>query len=243
MKVCVITDNLFIFEKFTELLKEREEGTDQFDFYYTSWNESLKKRFEKDSSMKPILLKQAEDSFFDAYDLFISLHCKQIFPKKMVEEHTCINVHPGLNPYNRGWFPQVFGIINKLPIGVTIHFMDQELDHGPILYQKRIELREDDTSLDVYDRILDTEIELLRLHLDEILAGTYEAVPMESEGNINLKKDFDALCELDLDKTATYREVIDHLRALTHAPYNNAYFFDRDGNKVYIGVSLKKEEK
>ena len=67
--------------------------------------------------------------------------------------------------------------------------------------------------------------------------------PMESEGNINYKQDFDALCEIDRDKPATYGEVIDFLRALTHAPYNNAYFYDTDGKKVYVGITLKKEER
>ena len=40
------------------------------------------------------------------YNLVMSIHCKQLFPTELVNNVRCVNVHPGLNPYNRGWFPQ-----------------------------------------------------------------------------------------------------------------------------------------
>lgn len=238
MKVCVITDNLYIFEEFSRLLEDRNV---RFDFFYSPRNKAFRERFGGQGNIRPLELKAQSAEFFDGYDLFFSLHCKQLFPEYMVEHCRCINVHPGYNPYNRGWFPQVFGILNKKPIGVTIHRIDRELDHGPILFQRKLELRSEDTSKDIYNRILAAEIDLLREHLDEILAGTCPETPMAEEGNINYKADFDALCRLDLDETATYGQVIDRLRALTFAPYDNAYFVDQDGKKVYVGITLKKE--
>lgn len=240
MKVCVITDNQYIFNSFTDLLKRKPQNA-EFDFFYTSWNKEFREKYGEDGAMRPVKLKEQGDEFFNSYDMFISLHCKQLFPDKMVNEHLCINVHPGYNPYNRGWFPQVFGIMNKLPIGVTIHKMDTELDHGPILYQQTLELYGDDTSKDIYGRILALEMELVEEHIEDILCGNYTLTPMEGEGNINTKQDFDGLCAIDMDKPATYGEVIDFLRAMTFAPYNNAYFIDSDGKKVYVGVTLKKE--
>lgn len=242
MKVCIITDNTYIFEGFSEILERKRPEGHSFDFYFTSWNKAFCEKFGEDGKMKPIRLKDCDESFFSLYDIFISLHCKQLFPEEMVNNHLCINVHPGYNPYNRGWFPQVFSIMNKLPVGVTIHKMDSELDHGDILWQEKLTLKSDDTSKDIYNRILETEIRLLDEHLEELLLGDYEALPMSSQGNINTKKDFDDLCEIDMKKEATYGEVIDFLRAMTFAPYNNAYFYDEDGKKVYVGVTLKKED-
>ena len=241
MKVCVITDNEYIFNSFTDLLKRKPQNA-EFDFCYTAWNKAFREKYGENGGMRPVKLKEQGDEFFNSYDLFISLHCKQIFPDEMVNKHLCINVHPGCNPYNRGWFPQVFGIMNKLPIGVTIHKMDTELDHGDILYQQTLELRADDTSKDIYMRILALEMELIEEHIEDILSGNYTLTPMENEGNINTKQDFDELCAIDMDKPATYGEVIDYLRAMTFAPYNNAYFIDSDGKKVYVGVTLKKED-
>ncbi len=242
MKICIITDNTYIFDGFTDLLKRKPQSSHSFDFYFTSWNRDFREKFAGSDAMKPIRLKEQNEEFFSKYDMFISLHCKQLFPKEMVENHLCLNVHPGYNPYNRGWFPQVFGIMNKLPIGVTIHKMDAELDHGDILWQKKIPLHGDDTSKDIYNRILETEMEMLDEHLEDILSGNYMLTPMQGEGNVNSKQDFDNLCAIDMNKQATYGEVIDYLRALTFAPYNNAYFYDDDGKKVYVGVTLKKED-
>ena len=240
MKVCVITDNLYLYERFIDLLDRKPQNAD-FDFFYSKWNRAFKETFGENGSIRPIKLVEQEDDFFNAYDLFISLHCKQLFPDKMVTKYTCINVHPGLNPYNRGWFPQVFSILNHLPVGVTIHKMDTELDHGPIIIQRQLKLGAEETSKDVYDRILATEMELMEEYLEDILNDDYTLTPMLGEGNINYKEDFEALCEIDRDKTATFGEVIDFLRAMTHQPHKNAYFYDDDGKKIYVGVQLEKE--
>jgi methionyl-tRNA formyltransferase len=74
----------------------------------------------------------------------------------------CINIHPGLNPYNRGWYPQVFAINNGLPHGATIHEMDDKIDHGDIIYQKSVDIKLSDTSKTLYERVLDTEIFLFK---------------------------------------------------------------------------------
>ena len=236
MKICVFTDNSYIYEGFSALLPRFKEHT--FDFFYSPWNRAFSPR----ENFRPLRLKDQGRDFYESYDLFLSLHSKQLFPTELVENHLCINVHPGLNPFNRGWFPQVFSILNGLPCGVTIHKMDAELDHGPILWQEEVPLFASDTSKDVYDRILKKELELLENHLGDLLAGNFSLTPMPHEGNINYKADFDALCRIDRDEPATYGAVIDRLRALTHAPYENAYFIDDDGKKVYVGIILRKED-
>lgn len=83
----------------------------------------------------------------------------------------------------------MFGIIIKKPIDVTIHKMDTELDRGPTLYHKKLKLKAEDTSKDVYDRILQAEMELVEEHLEDILLGNYELYPMKEEGNVNTKSD------------------------------------------------------
>ena len=236
MKICVFTDNSYIYEGFCALLPRFPEH--HFDFYYSPWNAAFSPR----ENFRPLRLRDQDVAFYNSYDLFLSLHSKQLFPQALVENHLCINVHPGLNPHNRGWFPQVFSILNGLPAGVTIHKMDAELDHGPILWQEEIPLYAHDTSQDIYTRILRKEIEMLEAHLGDLLAGNYTLTPMEGEGNINYKADFDALCPIDLNEPATYGAVIDRLRALTHEPYQNAYFVDADGKKVYVGITLRKED-
>lgn len=222
MKICVITDNSYIFEKFGEIVASSKHS---FEFYYSSINSYFVEKYKECEGFNPICLKLQSSQFYRKYDLFISLHCKQIFPDDLVDSCRCINVHPGYNPYNRGWFPQVFSIINKKPIGVTIHEIDHELDHGPIIYREALEIYPYETSEDVYNRIQQLEIEMLKDHLDELVEGNYQTYKMECEGNLNLKKDFTNLCELDMDKTTTLRELIDLLRATTFEKYNISAFY------------------
>jgi len=191
--------------------------------------------------LSPINLKEEWQEVVQSYDLVISIHCKQIFPAEMTRAVKCINVHAGLNPFNRGWFPQVFSIINGLPWGVTIHEIDEELDHGDIIIQEQMELHAWDTSSSAYNRILDKEIELLEKVLIKIVDGNYSTMKMPSEGNVNLKKDFKDLCMLDLNEKVTMKEAIDRLRALSYSGYKNAFFNDDYGNKVHISVKLEKE--
>ena len=235
MRVCVITDNKFIFERFRKLVKNSQH---EFEFYYSSFNKKFSDDYRDELKFKPVRLKECDAGFFDRYDVFFSLHSKQMFPVDMVRNYRCINFHPGLNPYNRGWFPQTFSLVNHLPVGVTIHEMDAELDHGPIIYQKEVEVESWETSWDVYNKILSLEIELLDAHLDDLVKKNYVASPMQEEGNINKKEDFDRICKLDLESMGTFREHIDLLRALTFSGYDNAYFVDKKGNKVYVTIDL-----
>lgn len=180
-------------------------------------------------------------NIINSFDIVFSLHCKQIFPGKLVNNITCINVHPGYNPYNRGWYPQVFSIINKLPVGVTIHLMNSEIDHGPIIYQQQISIQEHETSFEVYEKLIAKEKELLEKYFSNLIFGDYQIFDVENNGNYNSITDFNKLCELNLNDTASLKEHIDLLRSLSHGNFKNAYFINSDGKKNYISVTITPE--
>jgi phosphoribosylglycinamide formyltransferase-1 len=58
--------------------------------------------------------------------------------------------------------------------GCTVHFVDEELDGGPIIVQRAVEVRDDDTSETLAARILGQEhvayVDALRV----LAAGQYE---------------------------------------------------------------------
>lgn len=182
------------------------------------------------------------DTLLDKYSLIISIHCKQIFPKKLVEGTRCINVHPGYNPINRGWYPQVFAIINNLELGATIHEIDEKIDHGAIIARKKVPLYNWDSSLTAYNRVLDAEIELLRDNIKSIVDNTYSSFEMESIGNFFSRQDFVDLREINLDEKVSMKTAIDKLRALTHGTFKNAYFLDKEtGKRIYLRLDLEEE--
>ncbi|QHT59320.1 phosphoribosylglycinamide formyltransferase [Paenibacillus lycopersici] len=83
-----------------------------------------------------------------------------------------INVHPALLPA----FPGVRGIRQALEYGVkltgvTVHFVDGGMDTGPIILQRAVEIRDDDTEETLAERIHAVEHELLPLAVRRIAEG------------------------------------------------------------------------
>jgi methionyl-tRNA formyltransferase len=235
LPVLILTDNVYLAGQFRALLAAKPAlATVEFEYRCSPASEEAM----RPSGIAPLSVKQEWESFPGRYSLVISAHCKQLFPAGMVQQVRCINVHPGLNPYNRGWFPQVFSILNKLPLGATIHEIDAELDHGPIIAQKPVPVFEHDTSLTAYNRVQAAEIELLDEHLEAIISGDYASFPAHATGNLNLKKDFNKLLTIDRNEVLTFGQAIDRLRALTHGSYQNAFFYDADGRKVFVNLVL-----
>lgn len=238
--VLVISDNQVLLERvYNILLKKEFFRFINFSFAYSS-------QATMDTTVVPNLrqINIAENLFgiSEKYDLIISLHCKQIFPKELIKKIKCINIHPGFNPYNRGWYPHVFSMINKLPAGVTIHEMDEKIDHGPIIVQKEIKIHSHDTSADLYGKIIELEIMLFSKYIESILQNSYGAHTPLQDGNINLKKDFDDMKIIHAKKMYSGQEIIDLLRALTHNQYNNAYFLDENNKKIFIKIILRRED-
>ena len=193
----------------------------------------------RQSDMPKIDVKQNVSELIENYGLVFSAHCKQIFPYALTSKVRCVNAHPGYNPYNRGWFPHIFSILNGLPTGITIHEMDEHLDHGKIIVQQQYEIKSWDTSESIYAELMQIERKLLLDWFPKIRDHDYKGI-IPDEGNIHYKKDFDKLRELKLDQMGTLGEHIDLLRALSHGIYRNAYFSD-SGEKVYLHLSLEKE--
>lgn len=238
ISVLVISDNLPLTVFFQKLVRERLFKVAKVDYCYSGVNKSPAALIEVGA--KPLNLKSSEiiNTLVGRYDFVFSLHCKQIFPSELVKAVKCVNLHPGLNPYNRGWYPQVFSIINKKPAGATLHYMDEQVDHGAIIAQQEVFIYSWDTSLDVYNRIFQAEKILLEENLEAVLSGSAQGVMPASEGNYNSISDFNRICELDLRRVGTLMEHIDLLRALSHSDFNNAYYIDADGRKIFVRINF-----
>lgn len=77
------------------------------------------------------------------FDLFIVAAYGKIIPSAILDipKHGTLNVHPSLLPKFRGASPIRSAILNDVrETGVSIMLMDAELDHGPIVAQKKVEI-------------------------------------------------------------------------------------------------------
>jgi phosphoribosylglycinamide formyltransferase 1 len=89
--------------------------------------------------------------------------------------HQIINIHPSLLPSFKGLDAQKqafeYGVKYT---GCTVHFVDEELDHGAIIAQKVVEVRDDDTAETLSARILEQEHALYVEAIAKITSGNYE---------------------------------------------------------------------
>lgn len=240
MKVLIIIDNVIQYDRILKVINNFNLKDVDFDFRHSSVKSAIWEHPDfKNQVHKIIDVKNDLQTIINQFDLVISVHCFQMFPKELVSTVRCINIHPGYNPINRGWYPQVFAIVNHLPIGATIHEMDEKLDNGSIIAREFVEIYSWDTSETIYNRVLEKEIELFNSNFTSIILNKYKLISPESEGNLFLKKDFNKLCEIDLNECTTYGDCIDRLRALSHGDYLNAYFIDEiTGKKVFLKLDL-----
>lgn len=73
-----------------------------------------------------------------------------------------INIHPALLPSFKGVDGQGDALRYGVKIsGCTTHFMDEKVDHGPIILQAAVLVKDDDTRESLAERILKVEHQLL----------------------------------------------------------------------------------
>lgn len=86
--------------------------------------------------------------------------------------HRILNVHPSLLPAFVGLDAQRQAIEHGVKVsGVTVHLVDEELDHGPILLQRTVPLREDDDEEALSARILEQEHQVYPEAIELLLDG------------------------------------------------------------------------
>jgi len=75
-----------------------------------------------------------------------------------------MNIHPSLLPAFPGWDMNVHKAVLEYGVkvtGCTLHFVDEKMDAGPIIIQKVVEVKEDDTEETLKRRVQEAEGEAL----------------------------------------------------------------------------------
>jgi methionyl-tRNA formyltransferase len=118
-----------------------------------------------------------------APDLIVVMAYGQILPKAVLEVPplACLNVHASLLPRWRGAAPiQAAIAAGDRETGVTLMYMDQGLDTGDILLQRRVEILPNDTGGSVHDRLADVAPEALLESLRLVAAGNAPRIPQDN---------------------------------------------------------------
>ncbi len=154
-----------------------------------------------------------------------------------------VNLHPSLLPFNRGMHPYYWSLVEGTPAGVSIHYIDEEIDSGLLLCQKKIETDITTTGSSLYEEAENEIISLFKQNYDMIVEGSLNATKVNvEEGTFHLKKELDNHSHIDLNKTYKARDLINIMRARTF-PSGQSSFFYLDGQKYSINIKIEKCKK
>lgn len=155
----------------------------------------LKNKFIKTNSVKKLLNRHgikiielksninSEDSLNiikkNNPDLLISIAGNEIFKKDLIEmaPKGCLNLHSALLPKYRGLLP-TFWVLknNEKYTGVSVFYVDEGIDSGPIIVQKRIEIGK----MSQQELIIECKkvgIDALIIAIKKIMTNSVELIP------------------------------------------------------------------
>jgi|TARA_B100001540_G_C15781281_1_gene631155 methionyl-tRNA formyltransferase len=116
-------------------------------------------------------------------DLLVSIQGNEIFKKSIIKlaKKGCINLHTALLPKYRGLMPTFWALKNNEKYtGVSVFFVDEGIDSGPIIFQKRIEIKNQ------------TQEELIIQTKKIGMEAIVEAIKLINEDNITLIENDDS---------------------------------------------------
>src|SRR5689334_20336598 len=79
-------------------------------------------------------------------DLLVSVHWDRIFTKEELRAPRigAVNLHNSYLPWNRGAHACTWAIVDRTPAGATMHWMDEGIDTGDILYQEPMSIMDEE---------------------------------------------------------------------------------------------------
>ncbi len=128
-----------------------------------------------------------------------------------------INFHFAILPHNRGYFPISWSLIDKKPVGVTMHWMGEALGSGDIISSQMVDAKPYDTAQSLYFKITEEAFRVFKQFFPLVLEGRAPRIPQPMNGNSYHPQEY------PFDRTINWRwnaENIDRMvRALTFPPY------------------------
>ena len=164
----------------------------------------------------------------------------KILPKEILDipPYGCINVHASLLPQYRGATPVQWAVLNgDKTTGVTTMYMDVGMDTGDMILKEEVQIGEDETTGELWDRLKTIGGKLLVETLKQIEKGT---APREKQGEDftvapMLSKD---MAKIDWNKSA--KEIKNLVRGLN--PIMGAYTFLNDKKIKFWKVKVAGED-
>ncbi len=197
------------------------------------------KQWAEEESIEYITPEKLKDESFlnkiKNYNLFIVASYGKIIPKIVIDmpEYHVLNIHPSLLPKYRGPSPLQEQILNdEKEIGVSIMLIDEQVDHGAILAQRKVEIENWPVGFNTLQEILAKEGSRILVEiLPDWINGKVEAKEQEDSLATFTKKveKIDGFLDLMSDNYKNY------LKVLAYEEWPGTYFnIKKDGKDMRV---------
>ena len=162
-------------------------------------------------------------------DIIITCAYGQIVPKIILDFpfYGCINIHGSILPDYRGASPIQTAIMNgDTETGITIMYMDEQMDTGNIINMDKIDIDDKDTYGTLSDKLSIVGRDLLLKTLPRIIKDDNWNIKQDDEAATYTKKITREQERLDFSKTR--KQLYDYIRALNPTPLANILLNDEE---------------
>ncbi len=175
-------------------------------------------------------------------DVIFELGWSQIISNEILQipKKGCIGIHASLLPKNRGGASLNWALIKGAKKwGVTLYYLDEDIDKGKIIDQELFSITMDDDIKTVHDKSDMASAGLLIRNLDDIRNDTVKPTTQDNKKANYLPRRSPEDGIIDWNKTSL--ELYNWIRALTH-PFPGA-FTPHQGKKLFIWKSFLPDKK
>ncbi len=148
--------------------------------YDSPFDEKCAYRYCKKEGIEQIAISDVKS--INDIDIGISARHNKILDKWFLDRFRLgvVNCHGGYLPEYKGVGGHVFPIINaESYTGASIHWMDERVDHGPIIDRQKIKIEEHDTGISLYSKINKLLFFLIKQNIKHITSQRVHAKPQD----------------------------------------------------------------
>jgi methionyl-tRNA formyltransferase len=263
LNIGYFADGPWSHEAFEKLIKDKQITISFICVRYDTTDDTLK-NYSKKYNIKYLKHKNINSDEFistiEKYhcDLFVSMSFNQIFKTKIINipKYKTINCHAGKLPFYRGRNILNWALINdEKEFGITVHYVDEGIDTGDIILQRKYPISDKDNYKTLLERAYNDCADIL-----------YDAIIMFKNGVVQARRQIDIhpigfycsqrkVGDEILDWNQTSREVFNFVRAIcSPGPMARAFIDEKEikinkvelieGAPVYkciVGTILNKD--
>ena len=150
-----------------------------------------------------------------------------------------VNTHDSLLPRYAGFSPLNWALINgESQVGVTAHWMDAELDRGPIITQRTVPVTPTDTTADLFQRTVVLFGPLALEAFERVEHGPHEWLTQDPAHASFFHKRADPDNRIPWERPA--RDLVNLVRAQT-GPYPNAWCLHQGRRLRVLEAAVSRE--